>query len=400
MLAGKNITVGITGGIAVFKAVQLVSALASAQAQVRVIMTRAAQEFVNPLTFQTLSGHPVYTDLFAKISDAPVQHIELATGSDLIVLAPTTANVIGKMANGIADDLLSTVLMAATVPVLICPAMNVNMYNNPIVQQNMEKLRRLGYRFIEPGVGRLACGTEGRGRLADQDAIMDEIKAVFFAVADLRGLTVMVTAGPTAEPIDPVRYLTNKSSGKMGYALADAAARRGARVQLISGPVALEPPAGVEITRVETAKEMHTAVMDRFAQVDAVIMSAAVADYKPKMVAEQKIKKHAQALTLELEKNPDILAGLGKIKTNQLLIGFAAETEDLDKNAGLKVQNKNLDFLVANDVTLPGAGFGTDTNIAKLVFPGGRIVSLPLMDKFALANQILDQLLLLRKSGK
>ncbi|MCG9967628.1 bifunctional phosphopantothenoylcysteine decarboxylase/phosphopantothenate--cysteine ligase CoaBC [Pelotomaculum terephthalicicum JT] len=397
MLAGKNITVGITGGIAVFKVAQLVSNLASGKARVRVIMTRAAQEFVRPLTFQTLSGHHVYTDLFERPAGGIVQHIELATGSDLIVLAPATANVIGKAANGIADDLISTVVMAATCPVLICPAMNVNMYNNRVVQRNLSILRNLGYHFVDPGVGRLACGTAGRGRLAELDLIMDKINSVLSNNEDLRGLSVMVTAGPTTEPVDPVRYLTNRSSGKMGYAVADAAAKRGARVLLISGPVALNPPPGVEVIYVQTANEMYAAVMESFSMVDAVVMSAAVADYRPKTAAKQKIKKHESSLTIELEKNPDILAELGRKKKQQVLIGFAAETENLEKNAVLKVEGKNLDMLVANDVTLPGAGFGTDTNIAKLVFPGGRIVSLPKMDKLSLANHILDELTVLRK---
>jgi len=397
MLAGKNITIGVAGGIAVFKVAQLVSNLAAGDAEVRVIMTRAAQEFVRPLTFQTLSGHQVYTDLFDRSISGPVQHIELATCSDLIVLAPATANIIGKIANGIADDLISTVVMAATCPVLVCPAMNVNMYNNRVVQRNLAILQDLGYYFVEPGIGRLACGTEGRGRLADIDQIMDRINSLLAVEGDFSGLSVMVTAGPTIEPIDPVRYLTNRSSGKMGYAVADAAARRGARVRLISGPVALNPPPGVEVIYVQTANEMYSAVMESFSLVDAVIMSAAVADYRPKTTAKQKIKKHEENLTIELEKNPDILAELGKIKKHQVLIGFAAETEDLVKNARKKVEGKHLDMLVANDVTLPGAGFGTDTNIAKLVYPDGRIISLPKMDKLSLANSILNELLILRK---
>lgn len=397
MLAGRNITVGITGGIAVFKVAQLISNLVHRQAEVRVIMTRSAQEFVTPLTFQTLSGHHVYTDLFAKSSNKPVQHIDLADSSDMIVLAPATANIIGKIANGIADDLLSTVIMAARCPVIVCPAMNVHMYNNRIVRRNMETLRELGYHFVGPGVGRLACGTEGRGRLADLDVIMNKIYSVFSLDGDMRGMSVMVTAGPTAEPIDPVRYLTNNSSGKMGYAVAEAAAGRGARVLLISGPVDLAPPSGVEVINVQTAREMYDAVMDNFPMVDSVVMSAAVADYRPKTIAGQKIKKHESTMVLELEKNPDILAGLGKIKKQrQFLVGFAAETENLEENAVLKVKGKNLDMLVANDVTLPGAGFGANTNIAKLVFPDGRIVSLPKMDKLLLAHRILDELIALQ----
>jgi len=396
LLAGKKITVGITGGIAVFKTAQLVSNLRVAGAELHVVMTRSAQEFVKPLTFQVLSGNPVRTELFEGAYGA-VQHIELAQWSDLVVVVPATANILGKIAGGIADDLLATVIMAATCPVLICPAMNVNMYNNPVVQRNIADLRSLGYHFAEPGVGRLACGVEGRGRLADLETITGEIVSLLAPLRDLAGLTVMVTAGPTAEPIDPVRYLTNRSSGKMGYAVAEAAARRGAKVILISGPTALKPPQGVEFTSVETASQMYEAVLERFPCVDVVVKSAAVADYRPIEVAGQKIKKHTDTMSLELMKNPDILADLGRRKENQILIGFAAETSELEQNARQKVAGKNLDLLVANDVTQPGAGFGADTNIAKFVYPDGSIVSLPLMDKLALAHRILDEALAIRQ---
>lgn len=391
MLLGKNITVGITGGIAAFKAAQLVSNLNSAGAHVRVIMTRAAEEFVRPLTFQTLSGRQVYTDLFNR-SENSVQHIDLATGSDLIAIVPATANIIGKIAGGIADDLLSTVVSAAVCPVLICPAMNVNMYNNTIVQQNLGRLLAAGYYFVEPGDGRLACGTKGRGRLAEPDLIAAKIDEILSAESDMKDMTLLVTAGPTVEPVDPVRYLSNRSSGKMGYAIAAAAAKRGARVILVSGPVALPPPPGVETIPVNTAIEMRQATLDKYPSADAVVMTAAVADYRPKTVAEQKIKKHQSSLTIELEKNPDILEELGRLKRRQFLIGFAAETQDLEANAVIKLKNKNLDMLVANDVTLPGAGFGADTNIVKLVFPSDRIVSLPILDKQVLAQRILDEI--------
>ncbi|MFA4884355.1 MAG: bifunctional phosphopantothenoylcysteine decarboxylase/phosphopantothenate--cysteine ligase CoaBC [Desulfotomaculaceae bacterium] len=399
MLAGKKITVGITGGIAVFKTAQLVSNLKAAGAELHVIMTRSAQEFVKPLTFQVLSGNPVRSDLFEGAYGA-VQHIELAQWPDLVIVVPATANILGKIAGGIADDLLATVIMAATCPVLICPAMNVNMYNNPVVQRNIADLRGLGYHFVEPGVGRLACGAEGRGRLADLETITGEIMSLLAPLRDLEGLTVMVTAGPTVEPIDPVRYLTNRSSGKMGYAVAEAAARRGAKVILISGPTALKPPKGVEFSSVETASQMYDAVMKRYPRVDMVVKSAAVADYRPVKAAVQKIKKHTDNMSLELVKNPDILADLGRSKENQILVGFAAETSDLEKNARQKVAGKNLDLLVANDVTQPGAGFCTDTNIAKFVYPDGSIVSLPLMDKLALAHRILDEALAIRKGKK
>lgn len=399
MLAGRSVTIGVTGGIAVFKAAQLVSNLKAGGAEVHVVMTRSAREFVKPLTFEALSGNHVHTDLFESSTDGKVQHIELATRADLIVVVPATANIIGKVACGIADDLLSTVVIAAACPVLFCPAMNVNMYKNPVVQRNLATLGELGCHFVEPGVGRLACGTEGRGRLADLDTILDKIQFLLSPQVDLRGLTVLVTAGPTVEPIDPVRYLTNRSSGKMGYAIAGAAARRGARVVLISGPTALQPPHGVTLISVETASQMYNAVMDHFDDADVVVKSAAVADYRPKEAAGQKIKKHGDTMTLQLEKNPDILYELGRRKKHQLLVGFAAETEELETYARQKVEAKNLDFLVANDVTKPGAGFGSDTNIVKLVYPDGTLIPVPKMDKLALANRILDEVQAFRNKG-
>jgi phosphopantothenoylcysteine decarboxylase/phosphopantothenate--cysteine ligase len=396
MLAGKNITVGVTGGIAVFKTAQLVSSLKAGGAVLQVIMTRAAQEFVKPLTFQVLSGNAVRTDLF-EAACGSVQHIELAAWPDLIVIAPATANILGKAAAGIGDDLLATVIMAASCPVLFCPAMNVNMYNNVVVQRNIATLRDLGYKFIEPGTGRLACGAEGQGRLADLDQIIEMIESCLVPVKDMAGLTVLVTAGPTVEPIDPVRYLTNRSSGKMGYAVAGAAAARGAKTLLISGPTALKPPGGVELINVETASQMYDAVIDRFAGVDMVVKTAAVADYRPKEAVGQKIKKHNGPMLLELVRNHDILAELGKRKNKQILVGFAAETNDLEKNSLQKVQGKNLDFLVANDINQAGAGFGADTNIVKFIYPGGDIIQMPLMDKKELAHRILDEALAVRQ---
>ncbi len=399
-LAGKYITVGVTGGIAVFKVAQLVSNLKARGADLHVIMTRSAQEFVRPLTFQVLSGRPVYTGLFEHSSHYNVLHVDVATQSDLVVVVPATANVLGKVAGGIADDLLTTVIMAAACPVLFCPAMNVNMYNNPVVRRNIDDLRGLGYHFVEPGVGRLACGAQGRGRLADLEVILENITRLATPAGNLRGLTVMVTAGPTIEPIDPVRYLTNRSTGKMGYAVAEAAAGKGAKVILISGPSVLTPPRGVDIVRVETALQMFNVVMERFPETDIVVKTAAVADYRPKDVARQKIKKKGDTLSLEFTRNPDILAELGRNKTRQILVGFAAETEDLERNARQKVVRKNMDFLVANDVTQSGAGFGADTNIVKFVFPDGTIKPLPLMDKLTLAHRILDNaLLLFNKKG-
>lgn len=396
MLAGKTITLGVTGGIAAFKVAQLASNLKAAGAEVHVVMTRSAQEFVRPLTFQVLTGNQVYTDLFDRTSGWNVQHVELATQSDLIVVAPATANIIAKAAIGLADDLLSTVITAAACPVLFCPAMNKNMYENPVIQRNLAILRELGCHIAPPGRGRLACGVEGIGRLAEIEAIEEQIETLLASDKDLGGMSVLVTAGPTVEPIDPVRYLTNRSSGKMGYAVADAARRRGARVILVSGPTALKPPPGVEFVGVETAVEMYNAVLAQYPGVDVVVKSAAVADYRPKEAQKHKIKKDQDQMAIELEKNPDILAELGRRKTRQILVGFAAETKELEKNALRKLETKNLDLLVANDVTKPGAEFGSDTNIVKLIYPGQVVVPLPKMDKRALADRILDEVLNLK----
>jgi len=346
-----------------------------------------------------LSGNSVRTDLFEALPGS-VQHIELATWPDLIVIAPATANVLGKAAAGIGDDLLTTVILAASCPVLFCPAMNVNMYTNAVVQRNMKVLRSLGYEFVEPGTGRLACGTEGRGRLADLDLIIEKIESLLGPGRDMEGLTVMVTAGPTVEHIDPVRYLTNRSSGKMGYAVAGASVSRGAKTLLISGPTALKPPDGVEFISVETASQMYEAVLENYSGVDVVVKAAAVADYRPKEVSGQKIKKQDIPLSLELVRNKDILAELGQRKNKQILVGFAAETSALEKNSLQKVEGKNLDFLVANDVSQNGAGFGTDTNIVMFVYPGGNIKQMPLMDKKDLAHRILDEVLAVRQKQK
>ncbi|NLJ77292.1 MAG: bifunctional phosphopantothenoylcysteine decarboxylase/phosphopantothenate--cysteine ligase CoaBC [Peptococcaceae bacterium] len=399
MLAEKKITVGITGGIAVFKTVQLVSNLKADGAVVNVVMTRSAQEFVKPLTFQVLSGSPVYTELFDPMAGA-VQHIELATRPELIVIAPATANVLGKVANGIADDLLTTVIMAATCPVLFCPAMNVNMYNNVVVQRNIAILGKRGFEFVEPGIGRLACGVEGRGRMADLDLIKNKIRNLLHPRQDMEGLTVLVTAGPTVEPIDPIRYITNRSTGKMGYGVASEATLRGAKTVLISGPTILEPPRGVELIKVETATQMYEAVMARFAGVDIVVKTAAVADYRPLQFSNQKIKKQDGSLSLVLTRNPDILAELGRKKEQQILVGFAAETSNLEGYAQQKVKEKNLDLLVANDITQIGAGFGSDTNVVRFVYPDGTVKQMPLMDKTVLASRILDEALALRRKQK
>lgn len=392
MLSGKNVVIGVTGGIAVYKAVEIVSLLKKAGAGVHVIMTQAASQFVTPLTFREISGNPVVVSMWDEPKQWHVAHIALATLADIMVIAPATANIIGKIAGGIADDMLTTTVMATQAPVLLAPAMNTNMYLNPIVQNNMCKLAGLGYSFVDPESGMLACGTEGKGRLAAPGRIVDAIANLLTANKPFSNKKIIVTAGGTQEPIDPVRFVGNRSSGKMGYAIAKTAAARGAEVVLISGPVALAAPPGVKRIAVNTAAEMRNAVMAEYADADIVIKAAAVADYRPKAAAEHKIKKTGDSLILELEKNPDILAELGQHKQKQFLVGFAAETQDLLVHAQEKLSRKNLDMIVANDITLSGAGFSTDTNIAKLIFRDGRIEDLPLMAKEELAQVILDKI--------
>jgi phosphopantothenoylcysteine decarboxylase/phosphopantothenate--cysteine ligase len=414
MWHNKFVVEGVTGGIAPYKAAELVSALTKQGAEVQVIMTASAQQFITPLTLQTLSKNLVITDMFAEPKAWEVQHVALADKADLFLVVPATANLIGKVANGIADDALSTTIMATRAPVVFAPAMNVHMYTNATVQSNLDKLRRLGYHFVEPGSGRLACGYEGKGRLAELESILAAGESVLACgisahrgareysksedklnggVADYLGRTVLVTAGATRESIDPIRFITNRSTGKMGYAIAEVAAGRGARVILVAGPTNLPTPANVELVKIESAREMYTAVTELYPMVDVVIKSAAVADYRPKQLAEQKIKKGEGDLVLELERNPDILAHLGKTKQGQILVGFAAETNDLIQHASDKVRRKNLDFIVANDVTQQGAGFGGDTNVVKFIFPSGDIKELPLMPKTEVAGAILDQVL-------
>lgn len=391
MLEGKKIAVGVTGGIAAYKVVTLVSRLVQAGAQVRVIMTDAATHLVSPLLFKEISGNPVATSLWAGNAEFNVEHVAIGRWCDVMVVAPATADIIGKMAGGIADDLLSTTLMACAKPKIICPAMNTNMLENPATVRNLETLRRDGVTIMPSGAGHLACGVNGSGRLPEPEDIKAFIDA-FLArrEGDLRGLRILVTAGGTREAIDPVRFIGNRSSGKMGYAIARDAARRGAEVTLVSGPTALRPPRNVAFTSVETTQEMLDAVLGVYPNVDVVIMAAAVADYKPHHQAEQKIKKNDATLELSLDKNPDILKLLGEQKKGQLLVGFAAETQNLLENAAAKVKKKNLDMIVANDVTMKGAGFSTDTNVVKLLFPDGTIKGLDLMTKEEVGNHILD----------
>jgi phosphopantothenoylcysteine decarboxylase/phosphopantothenate--cysteine ligase len=390
MLHNKRVILGITGGIAAYKAVELLRLLTKAGADVHVIMTRSAQEFVTPLTFQTLSANPVHTDLFNLIAEQEIGHISLADRADLFLIAPATANCIGKIAGGIADDMLGTTVMATKAPVLIAPAMNVNMFTNPIYRMNERKLRRLGYLFVAPEKGALACGWEGEGKLAAPEVIFEAALAALTA-KDLTGQTIMVTAGPTREELDPVRYISNHSSGKMGYAIARAASRRGARVILVSGPVNLPPPPCVELVAVGSAEEMRGAVMGRVDECDVVIKAAAVADYRPLERTARKVKKQADELTLRLTRNPDILAELGSRHERPLLVGFAAETDNLQAYATRKLREKNLDMIVANDVSQSDAGFNVETNRALLLFRDGRTMECPLMSKEGLANVILDQ---------
>lgn len=396
MLKGKEIVLGVTGGIAAYKAVELVRLLTKAGANVHVIMTEGAMEFVTPLTFQTLSMNPVSTSLFNLISEREIGHISLADRADLLIIAPATANVVGKLANGIADDMLTTTVMASKAPLLIAPAMNVNMYQNPAYKENEARLKGRGVLFVEPARGLLACGWEGEGKLQEPAVIFEEALSAL-APKDLVGEKVLVTAGPTREEIDPIRFISNYSSGKMGYAIARAARRRGAEVTLVTGPTCLAEPHGVAVVSVVSAAEMREAVLAKAVGSTIVIKAAAVADYRPAQRADAKIKKSTAPLTLKLVKNPDILDELGKMKGERLLVGFAAETGDLLENAGKKLIEKNLDMVVANDVSQAGAGFNVDTNIVKLLYRDGRIEDLLLMGKEELADVILDRIVEMRR---
>ena len=392
MLTGSKIVLGVTGGIAAYKAAGLTRLLVKQGAAVKVIMTAHAREFIAPLTLQTLSGHPAYTEMFAPWQEAGLAHISLADYADILVVAPATANVIGKIALGLADDLLTTTVMATKAPVLLCPAMNANMLAQASVQENMEKLAARGYFLLAPAYGDLACQAEGAGRLPEIEAIVEEIETIL-TVKDLTGEKILVTAGPTREPLDPVRFITNYSSGKMGYALAIIAKRRGAEVTLVSGPVHLPFPKGLKCIGVSTGAEMRDAVLEYYQQATVVIKAAAVADYRPAVCAENKIKKRDDTLLLTLERNPDIIAELGKNKGNRLLIGFAMESENLVENAVSKMMEKNMDYIVANLVTQEGAGFQCDTNVVTIIGRDGAIEKLPLMDKMQVAHKILDKII-------
>ena len=398
MLQDKKILLGVSGGIAIYKAVDLVSKLRKQGAQVRVVMTEHAAKFVTPLLFAEISGNQVAASMWER-EDYQVEHIALARWADLVLLAPATANILAKLAAGIADDMLSTVLLATRAPVLVCPAMNTEMYQHPATQANLKTLTARGVTIMEPEAGPLACGVSGTGRLPEVPEIIAFLQHYLAQKdGDLAGLQVLVTAAGTREPIDPVRYVGNRSSGKMGYAIAQAAAWRGAQVTLVTGPSALTPPPYVQVVNVETTEEMKDACLQAYPRADIVIKAAAVADYKPREVSAQKIKKAGnEALTLVLDKNPDILQLLGQQKQRQFLVGFAAETQNLLANARAKIQKKNLDLLVANDVTLSGAGFGTETNIVKFLYVDGRIEELTKMSKADIAQLLLNRILAERK---
>ncbi|SDY74405.1 phosphopantothenoylcysteine decarboxylase / phosphopantothenate--cysteine ligase [Evansella caseinilytica] len=398
----KKVLLCVTGGIAVFKAAALTSKLVQNGFHVKVIMSQSATEFVTPLTFQALSKDHVYTDTFDEKDPAEIAHIDVADWADVVLVAPATANIIGKLANGIADDMLSTTLLAVTAPVYIAPAMNVHMYDHPAVVKNMEILKSYGCQFIEPDEGYLACGYTGKGRLAEPEELLATIQRHFMKSAhrEWHGVKLMVTAGPTREKIDPVRFFTNRSSGKMGYAIAEEAAARGADVTLISGPVSLPKPQGVTLVQVESAAEMFAAVADRFQQSDIVIKAAAVADYRPKHTYEQKIKKQDGDWSVEMERTSDILKTLGKKRTHQILVGFAAETENLESNAKQKVESKRVDIIAANSITAPGSGFQGDTNELTLYTKDGDVIHIPLTSKKEAAGKLLDTAMSVYRKSK
>ncbi len=392
-----TVVLGVTGCIGAYKACEVLRELQKRDVDVQVVMTEAATRFVSPLTFEALSRHAVFTDQFALGEQSDIRHISLADAADLLLVAPATANSLAKFARGIADDALSTLYTATTAPVVVAPAMNVNMFDHPAVTENLEILRSRGVRIVEPGAGYLACGWLGKGRLAEVPEIVEAALVALARRRDLAGETVLVTAGPTVEDIDPVRFLSNRSSGRMGYRVAEAARDRGARVILVSGPTALSAPSGIERVAVRSAEEMARAVGDRVGEAGVVVMAAAVADYRSASVSPTKVKKTAGPATLELVRTSDILRSLGQAKGDRTLVGFAAETDHVIENAWKKLREKNLDLIVANDVSREGAGFGTETNAAVLLDREGGEVPVPLGSKRALADAIWDRVIALRK---
>jgi phosphopantothenoylcysteine decarboxylase/phosphopantothenate--cysteine ligase len=391
-MQGKNLVLGVSGGIAAYKSIELLRILRRQEAQVRVVMTNSALWFTGANTFQVLSGQPVCTSLFDEGDDASIRHIDWAENADAVVIAPATANIVGKLANGIADDALTTFVLACTCPILVCPSMNTNMYENHIVQENLKHLGQIGYHVLEPDSGELACGTTGPGRMPDPETIFEHL-AHIMASDDFQGKRVLVTAGPTQEPIDPVRFISNPSSGKMGYAVARAAACRGARVTLISGPSQLPDPLHVETVRVQTAAEMADEVFSRFDSCDIVVKAAAVSDYRPEVREEQKIKKGSKDIQMAMVRTTDILKELGRRKKSQILVGFAAETEDLRNNAEKKLDDKNLDLIVGNVVGGSDAGFQTDENTVTIFNRSGKEESIQSLPKERIAHLLLDRIL-------
>jgi phosphopantothenoylcysteine decarboxylase/phosphopantothenate--cysteine ligase len=402
-----KIALGVTGGVAAYKAAELVRRLQQEKLDVQVVMTRSAQEFITPLTFAALTGQKVITDMFSAAGTAApanvesaIEHIAVAQRIDLLLVGPATADILGKFANGIAEDFLSTLYLATKAPVIVAPAMNVNMWDHPATQRNLAILRERGVHVVDPDEGYLACGMVGSGRLAATETIAKKVCDVLGLRHDLAGQTILITAGPTCEDIDPVRFLTNRSSGKMGYALAEAANRRGARVVLVSGPTDLKIPEGVDWVPVRATEQMQRAVRERAGGASVVIMAAAVSDYRPAAQQDKKLKRGEVSFTLELEPTPDILAELGREKRGQILVGFAAETHSVAENARGKLARKGADMIVANDLTQEGAGFDTDTNIVTFYLRDGREIPLPKMTKLEVANQILDRVLELQRHSK
>jgi len=392
-----RVVLGVTGCIGAYKACEVLRELQRRDRDVHVVMTRAATRFVTPMTFEALSRHPVFHDQFALGENGDIRHISLADEADLLLVAPATANIVGKFARGIADDALSTLYLATTAPVVVAPAMNVHMFEHPAVRENLATLRARGVRIVEPGEGYLACGWLGKGRLADVGEIVAAAEAVLARRSDLAGETVLVTAGPTVEDIDPVRFVSNRSSGRMGYRVAEAARDRGARVVLVSGPTALPAPAGVEVVRVRSAVDMAAAVDGHFSDATVVVAAAAVADYRPASVASQKLRKGDEPLTLDLVRTPDVLAARGARKGGRILVGFAAETGELEARARAKLESKNLDLIVGNDVSRAGAGFDGETNAALLLRRDGGSVDVPVVSKRELAERILDEVRAMRR---
>jgi phosphopantothenoylcysteine decarboxylase/phosphopantothenate--cysteine ligase len=398
-LTNKKIVLGITGCIGAYKAAFLIRLLKKEGTEVKVLMTDSAKQFITPLTLETLSENPVNSELFPETGYYTTHHISLAEWADLILIAPATGNIIGKIASGIADDLLTTVFMAAQSPVMIAPAMNTQMYTNPVVQDNMKKLLNLGYKFVDPTVGEMACKTYGVGRLAEPEEILDHVINHFGQTLDMRGLKVLVTAGPTVEHIDAVRYVSNPSSGKMGYAVAQKAKNRGAEVVLISGPVGLSAPAGVELIQVKSGEEMFARVKENFDKIDILYMVAAVSDYVPLTPSEQKIKKSDENINLAFKPQVDILKTLGESKNSQVLVGFSMETENAEQNAREKLEKKNLDMIVLNDLTAEGTGFAVDTNKVIIIDRDGNSEDLPLASKGEIADKVIDHSLKFVQKG-